>query len=166
LEIRDSITNIAAEGKKVGSNSRSLGWFGPVPLIFLESLDFFHLLCHYMLTMQKIEKWRVQELAAVLHQLSELLRKGENTEWANVVFHFYQEAQNILVKEDFDFDMLKRLLVNIRNCYSGVTSFKNLSLWHENQDLNFVINKEFQEVRTRLFRIIQEIEVRSVEYIN
>ena len=45
--------------------------------------------------MQKIEKWRIQELTYVLNDLAEILKQGNNAEWANVFTHFYYEAQKI-----------------------------------------------------------------------
>lgn len=116
--------------------------------------------------MQKVPKWCVQELALVLFRLAELLRRGGNSEWANVVAHFYEEAQAILLREKFDLALLKSLLSNILSCYNDVSSFADLSLWHDQRDTLEALNSEFQEVRTRLLQIIRDIEKQSANYIH
>lgn len=101
-----------------------------------------------------------------MFRMAELLRRGGNSEWANVVAHFYEEAQGILLREKFDFALLKSLLSNIRSCYNDVSSFTDLSLWHDQQDTLEALNSELQEVRTRLLQIIQDIERQSANYIH
>lgn len=116
--------------------------------------------------MQKIEKWRVEELALVLIQLAELLKKGDNCEWSNVFFHFKDESLKIINSKEFDLDQLKRLLRNINNCFSGASSLKNIVLWHENSEEKKRINQELLQVRARLLKILTEIEIRTVEHIS
>lgn len=116
--------------------------------------------------MQKVPKWRVQELALVLLRLVEILRLGGNTEWANVLSHFYEETQAILRQEKLDLALLKRLLLNIQSCYKDVSSFNSLSLRHSHRDTFELLTSEFHEVRARLLRIIQEIDKHSLEYIH
>jgi hypothetical protein len=116
--------------------------------------------------MQKIEKWRLEELALVLHDLSELLRKGDNCEWANVFFHFHDESQKIISKKEFDLHLLKRLIQNIKNCFAGVSSLRNLVLWHMNSRENSKVNQDFKHSRARLLKILDDIEQRTIEYIN
>jgi hypothetical protein len=117
-------------------------------------------------TMQKIEKWRIRELELVLNMLSDLLRKGNSSDWANVFAHFQHEAQKIYLKKDYKMDELKRLMSNIQSCYSGVRSFNNLLLYHDNAEESTRINQDFIKVRARLFKIISEMEKQSTEYIN
>jgi len=79
--------------------------------------------------MQKIEKWRLEELALVLNQLSEILREGNHCEWANVFHHFQDESQKILSKKEFDLDSLK-------------------------------------STRACLFKILEDMEKKTIEFIN
>lgn len=116
--------------------------------------------------MQKIEKWRVEELALVLKQLGDILKRGNDFEWANVFFHFYEESQAINDLEKLDLDNLKKLLRNIKNCFTGVSSLMNLVLWHENSEEKILINEEFPQIRARLLKILNEIEIRTVEYVS
>lgn len=116
--------------------------------------------------MQKIEKWRLQELSLVLHNLSELLKKGDNREWANVFGHFHHELQKIILKKELDLEPLKRLIYNIKNCFIGLNSFKNLVLWHLNSKEKAKINQEFQHSRARLLKILDDMEQRTIEYIH
>jgi len=116
--------------------------------------------------MQKIEKWRIQELAIVLNDLAELLKQGNNAEWANAFSHFYYESQKILLKKEFNLEELKKLLQNIGNCFIGVSSFRNLSLSEAGQGENEILNKEFSQVRSRLLVILAQMENQSVEYVN
>ncbi|MFP4082342.1 MAG: hypothetical protein ACLFVG_06235 [Candidatus Aminicenantes bacterium] len=141
--------------------------FGGHSLIF----DFFIGMCHYMsarITMnrQKIEKWRIKELASVLHNLSELLRKGDNSEWANVFHHFHSECQKIITHPEFDFDSLKRLIQNIKNCFLDMSSLRNLELRHTDSEENMKINRDWQHGRAHLIEVLQDMENRSIEYIN
>lgn len=116
--------------------------------------------------MQKIEKWRIGELAFVLKQLGEILKRGSDCEWANVFFHFYEESQAINESDELNLDNLKKLLRNIKNCFSGVSSLMNLVLWHENSEEKILINEEFPQIRARLLKILNEIESRTVEYVS
>ena len=116
--------------------------------------------------MQKIEKWRIQELAIVLNQLIELLKCGNHSEWGNVFSHYYYESQKLLLRKEFDLNDLKKLLQNIGNCFIGSSSFRNLTLWQDNQDKSEFLNKEFNQVRSRLLVILAQMENQSVEYVN
>ena len=133
-------------------------------------LDFFRTLCHYeeykKMVRQKIEKWRLEELALVLNQLIELLKKGDSREWANVFYHFQLEAQKIISGLEFDLELLKKLIQNIKNCFLGVSSFKNLILWDIESGENAKINQDFKRSRARLIRILEDMEQRTTEYIN
>ena len=44
---------------------------------------------------QKVEKWRIQELEQVLIRISLLMRKGSNSDWASVFSHCAQEAKHL-----------------------------------------------------------------------
>jgi len=118
------------------------------------------------MTTQKIEKWRLEELALVLNHLSELLRKGNNREWANVFYHFHTEAQNIISNREFDLEPLKKLIQNIKNCFLRLSSFKNLVFWPKDSGENEKINQDFQHSRARLLKILEDMEQRTIEYIN
>ncbi len=137
-----------------------------IRIILKISLDFFVNFCHYIKKMQKIEKWRIQELAIVLNQLNELLRHGNHTEWANVFSHYCFESQKLLLRKEFDLNDLKKLLQNIGNCFIGSSSFRNLTLWQDNQVKSEFLNKEFNQVRSRLLVILAQMENQSVEYVN
>lgn len=116
--------------------------------------------------MQKIEKWRLEELSLVLNRLSELLRKGDHCEWANVFHHFQDESQNILSKNEFDLESLRKLIRNIKNCFQGVSSLKNLILYDLESDESRNINSSFQHTKTCLLKILEEMDKRTTEFIN
>ncbi|NIM89606.1 MAG: hypothetical protein GTO17_01510 [Candidatus Aminicenantes bacterium] len=116
--------------------------------------------------MQKIEKWRLEEFALVLKHLAELLSKGNNRDWATVFFHFHQEAQLIIAAQEFDLEQFKRLIINIKNCYSSRSSFMSLLSRHENEKDKIELNQELFKARTRLLKIMTELEGRSIEYIS
>jgi len=119
-----------------------------------------------MINLQKIEKWRIEELALILNHLSDLLRKGDNCEWANVFNHFHQESKQIVNKNEFDQHLLKRLVINIKNCFIGLNSLRNIVLWHLNTRESAVLNQAFKQYRDRLLKIIDDVEKRLIEYIN
>ena len=116
--------------------------------------------------MQNIEKWRLEELALVLKRLAELLSKGNNRDWASVFFHFHQESQLIIAAQEFNLEQVKKLIMNIKNCYSGASSFMSLFLSHDNEKEKIVLNQELFKARTHLLRIMAELEDSSIEYIS
>lgn len=115
---------------------------------------------------QKIEKWRIEELALTLNHFGLVLKKGNNSEWANVFLHFYKETQFISASKEFDLDKIKKLLSNIKNCFSGVSSLMNIVLWHENTNEKIWINEEFPQIRSHLLKVINDIESRTKEYVS
>jgi hypothetical protein len=135
----------------------------PLPKI---SLDFFLRFCHYLKSMQKIEKWRVNELALVLNELSLLLEGGKTRDWANVFSHFYDESQKIVSKNEFDSGSLTRLIKNIKNCFLGTSSFTSIILRHENSEEKARINQNLYLTRAHLLRILMDLEKRLVDYIS
>jgi len=116
--------------------------------------------------MQKIEKWRVEELSLVLDQLAEFLIKGNNREWANVFLHFDSESRKIIQAEKFDIDELKKLVRNIKNCLSGSCSLIEVELQHENPVEKAMINRKFSEGKALLFSILEDLENRMVEFLS
>ncbi len=140
-----------------------------LPLLYQQSwipLDFFKDFWHHKDTMQKIEKWRIQELTQVLNQISILLREGKNAEWANVFSHFAQEANKISEKRELKLDYLIRLIQNIMNCFDGGSSLQNLILQHENSNRMARLNLEFNQSRELLSEIFAQMETKLTEPIN
>lgn len=116
--------------------------------------------------MQEIETWRVKELSLVLQQMSELLKQGNNYEWANVFLHFLTESQNVLCKNKLHADQLKKLIQNIKNCFHSNSTLRHLVLSKEGSPPGFDINQEFLRTRARLLRILGDMEERMIEYIH
>lgn len=116
--------------------------------------------------MQKIEKWRVKELALILNELSLLLNAGNTRDWANVFSHFHDESQKIISKNEFDLDSLNKLVKNIKNCYFGSSSFTNIVLRHENSKEKARMNQSLYLTRAGLLKILMDLEGRLVDYIN
>jgi hypothetical protein len=114
--------------------------------------------------MQKVEKWRIQELSTSLKHLHELLLKGGNSEWANVFLHFHHEAVELLAGEDFKLDHLKRLVQNIANGFESFHSVTNLSLGREDFEAKSEWTRTFQKAKARLISILTEIDKRTVEF--
>jgi len=127
-------------------------------------LVFFVRICHYKRAMQKVEKWRVQELALMLEHLHDLLRKAGDNEWANVFMHFHHEAVEILSREELKLDSLKRLVQNIATGFESFHSVSNLSLGHEDFEAKSEWNRTFQRAKTRLISILTEIDKRTFEF--
>ena len=116
--------------------------------------------------MQKIEKWRIQELVLVLEDISVILKKGNNTEWANVFSHYHLEAQKILNSRTLQVDKLNRLIRNIINCFHSGSSLDNPLIFEDMQKEFYVILKDFQTARLRLLGIIRQMEDQLVEFIH
>ena len=114
--------------------------------------------------MQKVERWRLQELALILKKMAELLKKGENNEWANVFAHFLVETQDTLTRQTQDVEVLKRLVYNIKNCFSGMSSFKNLVLRHDNSVEMSRLNQAFLDEKLQLLEALRELEKGMAEY--
>ena len=132
----------------------------------INKVDFFPQFWHYLKTMQKIEKWRIQELMLVLQQLILTLKRGNSPEWANVFAHYHSESQGIFMKGHFDLHEIKKLVRNIYNCFMEGKSFTNLAFQLENQEEAYTLNNELYEYRVRLYRILNEMEERLTEYIH
>jgi hypothetical protein len=116
--------------------------------------------------MQKIEKWRLEELALVLKHLVELLNMGDDRDWANVFLHFHQESQYIIASKAANPEQILKLIMNIKNCCPGASSFMNLVLHHENEKEQIRFNQDLFKARQRLLKIMAELEERCVEYIS
>ena len=116
--------------------------------------------------MQKVEKWRIEELALLLEELSELLRNGDNCEWANVFSHFFDETKMIISKNDFDQDSLEKLIYNIKNSFSRGSSLTHLILSHKNTEMENRLNQDFSRTRARLLGSLKDMERRTIETIN
>ncbi len=116
--------------------------------------------------MQKIEKWRIEELALILKELVSLLKAGSNAEWASVFSHYYFESQKILHEESLDSESLLKLVKNIKACFKEISSLRNLVLWPQDSTQDKDINQDFIALRNRLLLILEEMEKRSREYIN
>jgi hypothetical protein len=114
--------------------------------------------------MQRVEKWRIQELALLLQQLHKLLMKGNNSEWANVFLHFHQETVEILSRDELSVEALRRLIHNIVNCFDGYHSFTNLSLGREDSDSRSELNHDFNQTKMRLLAVLSEIDSRTTIY--
>jgi amino acid permease len=114
--------------------------------------------------MQRVEKWRIQELALLLQQLHNLLMKGNNSEWANVFLHFHQEAIYILSRDVISIEALRRLIHNIVNCFDGYHSFTNLSLGSKDSDSGSELNRDFNQAKVRLLAVLSEIDSRTTIY--
>lgn len=115
---------------------------------------------------QKVEKWRIQELGQVLKRLSLLMQTGKNSDWGSVFSHFSLEAQNIAGHNKFDLNAIKRLSQNIVTCFEGGSSLRNLVLLQKEPKQMETINQEFREAIGLLFVILASIEEKLEEPIN
>lgn len=115
---------------------------------------------------QKVEIWRIKELGLILQNLSELLKKSDHHEWANVFHHYYTETQNILLGSKFYTDHLIRLVLNIKNCFHSLSSLRNLMIQGESPGENEALRQDFERGKARLFKVLEEIERRTTEYVH
>jgi molecular chaperone GrpE (heat shock protein) len=116
--------------------------------------------------MQKIEKWRVEELALVLNELAVLLRAGDSSEWASVFLHFLEEAEKIISRKEFDSEAIEKLARNILNCFDRNSSFLNISLKNENPKEEQKLNQALLLTRARLLNVLNDIQKRIIEHIH
>ena len=108
----------------------------------------------------------MEELALVLNELVLLLKTGNSFDWANVFSHFHDESKKIISKNEFDLDSLNKLVKNIKNCFFGGSSFRNIVIWHENLEEKTRINQGLYITRARLLKILMDIENNIRDYIN
>jgi len=116
--------------------------------------------------MQKIEKWRVEELALLLFEITSLFKKGDNSEWANVFIHFQDETKNVISKRELDLDSLKRLVRNIKSCFSKSHYFNDIFLGQEDSEERARTNRDFYLVKSRLLNVLNELEKLTTEHIH
>ncbi len=114
--------------------------------------------------MQKVEKWRIHELFLILNDLSILLKKGNDHEWANIMSHFRDEAYKIHSASKFNLNSMKNLVSNIGNCFTETSHFRDLSL--EQKEFGPDLNREFQKTKAHLLRILSEITCQFAEYVS
>jgi hypothetical protein len=116
--------------------------------------------------MQKVEKWRIQQLAQLLDRIASLLRMGNHADWASVFSHYAHEARILAGKEKLNLDSLKRLVQNIITCFEGASSLRQLVLARENAKQMDSLNQEFREAVSHLFDIFMSIEEKWTDRIN
>lgn len=116
--------------------------------------------------MQKIEKWRIEELALVLDELAVLLSAGERSEWANVFSHFCDESRAIGTNKEFDSSSLNKLVKNIMNCFEKNSSFTSISLQNKNPKEEQKLNQALYLTRARLLKVLKDMEERIIEHIH
>ena len=113
-----------------------------------------------------ITRWHAGYNISQLSELSGLLRKGDDYEWANVFFHFHQESQKIISGKEFNLESLKKLITNIRNCFQGANSMNDITLRQKNSEERNRINQELCLIRARLLNIIENVEELTVELVS
>ncbi|MBM3284572.1 MAG: hypothetical protein FJY81_01730 [Candidatus Aminicenantes bacterium] len=116
--------------------------------------------------MQKIEKWRVEELSLLLGWLVSLLKEGLNPEWAAVFSHFDDESREILAVDPVNRAKLEKLVHSIKACFAPPCSFLYLSLARGNPAEQNGLDAEFLGVKVRLCRALKDIEDRLRDYVN
>lgn len=116
--------------------------------------------------MEKIERWRVEELSLLLSWLACLLKEGFNPEWASVFSHFDEESRRLLAAGPVDCPRLKRLVGNIKACFVPPSSFPSLRLEAATPGEVDDLSVEFLGVKGRLRQALEEMEARLVDYIN
>lgn len=116
--------------------------------------------------MQKIERWRIQELALILKDLVDTLHNSDNRDWANVFEHYLIETERILLRSTFNLEECKRLVRNILCCYLDGDSFRRLEITHEEPDLGARINKDLTRQKAQLYHLLTDLQARFVEYIH
>jgi hypothetical protein len=114
--------------------------------------------------MQKIEKWRLLHLSRILGNIAGLLTEGSNSEWGNVFRHFQVEAQAMADMEGLQIETILRFISNIKNCFTGQSSFRHLKLSHQDSKARDRLNRDFFEDKAELQEIMSEIERLSHEY--
>jgi hypothetical protein len=129
-------------------------------------VDFLKRVWHYGFTMQKIERWRIEELTLVLKEIVRLLKQGENREWANVFEHFLLEAEGILLRDAFNLEEFKRLVQNILCCYLEGDSFRKLEINEKQEKKRWDLNQKLNRLKGRLYYLLTDLQTRFVEYIH
>ena len=114
--------------------------------------------------MQKVENWRIRELSLSVNRLIELLRSGGHVEWANVFTHYRIELENLMVIAPLRETGLKQMIFNLKNCFTGLSSFLNLELQHEKVEIEQRLNRDFIDERAHLFDLLLEMEDRNRDY--
>jgi len=115
---------------------------------------------------QRVETWRVKELGLILQGLSEVLKRSAHHEWANVFDHYQTETQNILTSSKLDTDQLRKLTQNIKNCFHGLSSLRNLTIQGSSPGETEGLQQDFERGKARLFKVLEELERRTIEYVH
>lgn len=116
--------------------------------------------------MQKVEKWRIKQLESILKDLTTLLLKYHQPEWANVFLHYAEEAQEICLSKRFQLWQLKNLVRNIRFCFKNSQSLYHIPLEIVHHGPQNEIESDLIEEFHQLFQLLAELEERSKETIH
>jgi hypothetical protein len=116
--------------------------------------------------MQKVEKWRLRELSLSVKRLTELLQSGGHLEWANVFIHYRMELEDLFKQSPLRETGLKQMIYNLKNCFTGLSSFLNLELQHEKVEIEQRLNRDFIDERAHLFDLLLDMEDRTRDYIH
>lgn len=116
--------------------------------------------------MDKLEKWRIEELVLVLKDLVSTLHQSENREWANVFDHFLGEAESLLLKDSLRISACRQLVQNILCCFLEGDSFRRMTLIPGESEEHQVQNIHFRRLKSRLYHVLTELQSRFVEYVN
>jgi hypothetical protein len=115
---------------------------------------------------QKVESWRLEELAMLLDSLAASLEAAGSPEWARVFRHFREEARNIQAVAAHEADELKRLVRNIGLCFRDHVTIPDLSVDNEGRSDSSGINLRPSQAKARLRQALAEIDSRLIEYVS
>ena len=129
-------------------------------------MEFVILLWYNAGMVNKIERWRLEELSLLLDQLASVLRQGFNPEWASVFSHFGEESRTLLAINPIDTTKLGRLVKNIQACFLSPSSFPSLRLKPEISSQENFLTLEFLKVKARLCLALEEMDARLIKYVH
>jgi hypothetical protein len=116
--------------------------------------------------MSKVEPWRLKELTLLLDELVLTLQSGKNPEWAGVFAHFGHELTLLGSTGSGDQSELKRLIGSLQLCLAAGSGFSRLVLAGSEPAEGDGLNLRFSQLKAVLFKAVEDIGERLVEFVN
>lgn len=129
-------------------------------------LAFLGRICHHTDIMQKVEKWRIQELSQILDEMADLFQKAGQAEWAQVFLHFSREASALSTRDLFELSVLQKLIRNIRCCFEEARTLESFARNQGSQEEAIRMNLAYIRIKSQLLQLISKMETAWNERIH
>jgi len=119
--------------------------------------------------MSHIEPWKIKDLADALEQFAGGLQAVQEPEWAQVFSHYEAECRRFLSParaSPTGRREMKVLLANVRSCFAGSATLKDVVMRAELSRDNVEISRDLVQAKEYLLDLLGELELQTVEFVH